>query len=200
VEEAYRLISKSVIRVDTAEIEFDQGPEFPEEEDVPAETATRTEVTRMADDGFEAQSPERDESSLDAMDSDGEPHARNRAGSQSATSSTLGSEPSNDGSGRKKVRISYDAYRAMARSLMCYLKEAEEQIEDEGAGEPSAGIRRTALVEWYMAKQDEDKPIESMAMAEEEAALVDSVIGKLITVSLLGFFCFYILFYELPII
>ncbi|XP_070536303.1 zygotic DNA replication licensing factor mcm6-like [Ptychodera flava] len=135
VKEAFRLLNKSIVRVETPVINFEE-----EEEDQPVEE--NGEVEQMETDEA-PKSPEKQES-------EGQ---------------------------RKGLRMTFEEYKTKSNLLILYMRKQEELLE--ASGEDSDGIRRSALVEWYLKEMESD--IETEEQLLQEKMKVEKVIDRLVT-------------------
>jgi len=125
VKEAYRLLNKSIIRVDQPDIHFDEE----EEDDMEVD-------------------PEAGEA---AADPEATPASNGHAATPAADS--VGGATTADGisgSGRRQpVKVSYEDYRQMAAMFVHYLRKKEEESE---GGESAGGVsvRKSDVINWYL--------------------------------------------------
>ncbi|XP_071550346.1 zygotic DNA replication licensing factor mcm6-B [Panulirus ornatus] len=140
VKEGYRLLNKSIIRVEQPDVHLE---DVEEEQDVdqPMETDENlapngqiNDVTGHAEDG-----------------------------------------PMSDGLKKKKLKLSYEAYRNMSNLLIMHMRREEAQMEEEDS--ETAGLRRSAVVNWYLNEVSAD--IESEAELIEKKMLVEKVLDRL---------------------
>ncbi|CAI8051165.1 Zygotic DNA replication licensing factor mcm6-B, partial [Geodia barretti] len=154
VNEAFRLLNKSVIRVETPDINFDdeepqQNIENGDALDEPVENGVNGEVNGVSED------PPRENG---VIEDDGREQEKQVEPEKSA----------------KKIRVTYEEYRTIANLLILHLRQLEESSEEE-EGE---GIRQGQLVNWYLSEIEGD--IDSVEMLAEKKVLVEKVIERLI--------------------
>lgn len=176
VEEAYRLLNRSIIRVNEGDIEFDAPAELPEE--MQDEEVGEERMAQLSDDEMDVQEGELDESTIDGV-----VQRRRRTTGRSAAGSTaesiLGSEAGTEHGRRQKLKLSYEEYRAISNLLVLYIRREEERMEDEGVEDD--GLRRSHIVNWYLNEIGDD--IDSEAELLQKKDLVEKIISKLIAVS-----------------
>ncbi|GLD97895.1 hypothetical protein PINS_up006592 [Pythium insidiosum] len=193
VQEAYRLLSKSIIHVDMQNVEL-QLPTLPptqqEEEEEAAERA-REEDARQATNGthsaMEAQQTVAPPTAMDGdVSMDGDAAA---VESKAATASTT-----------EAASLSFERYATMQKAIARYIREQEEERltarlarraqaakdggelprDDEGGDddgdEEDGGVVQGQVVTWYLASQD----ITSEAQLTREKQLISSVIDRLV--------------------
>jgi DNA replication licensing factor MCM6 len=196
VREAFRLLRKSIIHVETEDITFD-NEEFDEEEGI--ENPGRLEAEQTEGDMTTANpvSPEKGENSANASIHPGEyapgeeidtPReagtTRKRDSeempSDSAETLALPKKKAKKASKKKKTQISFEEYEAVSNAIATYLRSKEGEKEDEAR--PSS--RETTwgdAVEWYLA-QCEDQMGDSTEELERLRKLTNLVIRRLIRV------------------
>jgi len=77
---------------------------------------------------------------------------------------------------KKKLKLNYDAYKAMSNLIIMYMRREENRMEDEGSD--SEGLKRSQVVDWYLNEIEDD--IETEAELLEKKELVEKVIDRLI--------------------
>ncbi|XP_053619566.1 DNA replication licensing factor Mcm6 isoform X2 [Plodia interpunctella] len=137
VHEAYRLLNKSIIRVEQPDIHLDE-----------------------------------DEPQLEpSMDVDHDlPNGTN------GTNGTNGHE-NDDSAPKKKLTLSFEEYKALSDMLVVYMRKEENEAENEGT--ESSGMRKSAVVGWYLEQLVAQGRIESEDELLERKALVEKVIDRL---------------------
>ncbi|XP_077993702.1 zygotic DNA replication licensing factor mcm6-B-like [Glandiceps talaboti] len=131
VKEAFRLLNKSIIRVETPVINFEEEDDQPTEDE--EEVEMETEQVQA--------SPEKQ---------DGE-------------------------STKKGLRMTFEEYKTKSNLLILYMRKKEEELE--ASDEESGGIRRSALVEWYLKEMESD--IETEEELIQEKTKIEKVIDRL---------------------
>ncbi|XP_050721019.1 DNA replication licensing factor MCM6-like [Eriocheir sinensis] len=146
VKEAFRLLNKSIIRVEQPDVHLDgeEGQEEEGEEEVPMETDENTDPNAGVNGVATPASQEKD------------PKER-------STTKTL----------------SYETYRNMTNLLMMHMRREEMSTESQEGeeGSESAGLRRSAIVNWYLSEMSGE--LESEAELVEQKVLVEKVLDRL---------------------
>ncbi|XP_038044261.1 zygotic DNA replication licensing factor mcm6-B-like [Patiria miniata] len=135
VKEAFRLLNKSIIRVEQPVINFE------EEEDMEPELE-----------------PEDKENSM-----------------ETDTTATPTKEPEQPPAKKKTIQVPFAEYKATARLLAKYVRHQEEK-EEEGF----EGVRRSALVDWYLDYKEKEGEIETEAQLIELKHKLDKILDRLI--------------------
>ncbi|KAL9966142.1 hypothetical protein ACROYT_G024167 [Oculina patagonica] len=142
VKEAFRLLNKSIIRVETPDVQFDEDEEEQQEDmEVDAESDT---------------------------------HPSGMVNGHTDTDTT---KTDSDQKGKSKLRLSFEDYRSMARTIAGHLR-AEEDRAGEGFMD-DAGLRRSDIVNWYLKTIEKD--IETEEELAEKKIILDKVLDRLIT-------------------
>ena len=76
---------------------------------------------------------------------------------------------------KKKLKLSYESYRNMSNLLVMHMRREEGKMEEEGS--ETAGLRKSAVVNWYLDEVSGD--IESEAELIEKKMLVEKVLDRL---------------------
>ncbi|XP_045624546.1 zygotic DNA replication licensing factor mcm6-B [Procambarus clarkii] len=139
VKEAYRLLNKSIIRVEQPDVHLEDVEEEQEVEE-PMET---------------------DEN----RDPNGQINGTNDEG-DGATSDALK---------KKKLKLSYEAYRSMSNLLIMHMRNEEQRLEEDES--ETSGLRRSAIINWYLNEISGD--IESEAELVEKKMVVEKVLDRL---------------------
>ncbi|XP_013165746.1 PREDICTED: DNA replication licensing factor Mcm6 [Papilio xuthus] len=129
VHEAYRLLNKSIIRVEQPDIHLDED----------------------------------DPQSEPMMEVDQDP----------STATTV----NGDSSGKKKLTLSFEEYKSLSVMLVVFMR--KEESEAESRGEESAGMRKSAVVNWYLEQLVTQGQIENEDELVERKVLVEKVIERL---------------------
>lgn len=134
VNEAYRLLNKSIIRVEQPDIHLGEGED---------EQPTAMEVDEnVADNG-------------QATEENGEDHAVSK----------------------KTFSLTFDEYKNLSNMLILYLR--EEEMKCIAQGTDTEGIKKSALVQWYLEQIQE--MLESEEDLIERKLLVERLVERLIT-------------------
>lgn len=166
MEEAYKLLNKSIIRVEQPDIAFDEGEEEEENQNPNAAPEDDSELQKdsdvVEDDGMN----DGDVSVSDKMDVES-----NIGDSQSAAGQ----------SGKKKaMKMSFEEYKSMSTILLMYMRREENKSESQG--KESDGLKKSHILDWYLNEISDD--IESEEELVEKKKLVEKVIERLIKVKM----------------
>lgn len=166
MEEAYKLLNKSIIRVEQPDIAFDEGEEEEENQNPNAAPEDDSELQKdsdvVEDDGMN----DGDVSVSDKMDVES-----NIGDSQSAAGQ----------SGKKKaMKMSFEEYKSMSTILLMYMRREENKSESQG--QESDGLKKSHILDWYLNEISDD--IESEEELVEKKKLVEKVIERLIKVKM----------------
>lgn len=132
VHEAYRLLNKSIIRVEQPDIHLDEeDPQYEPSMDVDQE---------IPNGGTEA-------------------------------------PPNGDSAPKKKLTLSFEEYKSLSDMLVVFMR--KEEVEAETRGEESAGMRKSAVVSWYLEQLVGQGQIENEDELLERKTLVEKVIDRL---------------------
>ncbi|XP_063629907.1 DNA replication licensing factor Mcm6 [Cydia splendana] len=134
VQEAHRLLNKSIIRVEQPDIHLDEDepqyePSMDVDQDVPNGTNGTTET------------------------------------------------PVNGDSGKKKLTLSFEEYKTLSDMLVVFMR--KEEAEAETRGEESSGMKKSAVVSWYLEQLVSQGAIEDEDELLERKTLVEKVIDRL---------------------
>ncbi|XP_066985351.1 zygotic DNA replication licensing factor mcm6 [Macrobrachium rosenbergii] len=140
VKEAFRLLNKSIIRVEQPDVHLEED-ENEQQIDEPMET-DENRVPNGQINGVSGHQEDRD--STDALK-------------------------------KKKLKLSYESYRNMSNLLVMYMRREEAKMEDDGS--ETAGLRKSAVVNWYLNEVSAD--IESEAELIEKKLVVEKVLDRL---------------------
>lgn len=166
MEEAYKLLNKSIIRVEQPDIAFDEGEEEEENQNPNAAPEDDSELQKdsdvVEDDGMN----DGDVSVSDKMD----------------VESNIGDSQSVAGqSGKKKaMKMSFEEYKSMSTILLMYMRREENKSESQG--QESDGLKKSHILDWYLNEISDD--IESEEELVEKKKLVEKVIERLIKVKM----------------
>lgn len=151
VEEAYRLLNKSIIRVEQPDINLDG------EEDEPGAVHEEDEEAQAMDD------MRAEEAEMMETESRGDSH------------SIADSRPESL-SQKKKLKMSYIDYKNMSNLILIYMRREEGKSEDDG--EETEGLKRSRIVDWYLNEIGDTIDTEEELIEKKE--LVEKVIKRLI--------------------
>jgi len=160
VEEGYRLLNKSIIRVEQPDVAFDGDEEEPgavgDEDD---EMNTSQQDQSMDEDGIAGI----ESMAADHIETDSHVDSHSVPGSQSQHK-------------KKKLKLSYEEYKSMSTLLLLYMRRQESR--DEESGEDTEGLKRSHVVDWYLNEIGDTIDTEDELIEKKE--LVEKVIDRLI--------------------
>lgn len=140
VKEAYRLLNKSIIRVEQPDVHLEDD-----------------ETEEQVDDVMETDENAPPNGQINGING----HEEDRD-----ISDTLK---------KKKLKLSYESYRNMSNLLVMYMRREEATMEEDDS--ESSGLRRSAVVNWYLNEVSAD--IESESELLEKKLLVEKVLDRL---------------------
>lgn len=140
VKEAYRLLNKSIIRVEQPDVHLEED-----------------ETEEQVDDVMETDENAPPNGQINGING----HEEDRD-----ISDTLK---------KKKLKLSYESYRNMSNLLVMYMRREEATMEEDDS--ESSGLRRSAVVNWYLNEVSAD--IESESELLEKKLLVEKVLDRL---------------------
>jgi DNA replication licensing factor MCM6 len=160
VHEACRLLRKSIVHVDTEDIQLEK--EAPEDGEVPLDAGDDGNDDDGDDDDADAPGGGRDGPSSDDQPSQGTPR-----GADDGASSSQG-----DALSRKQVSITYEKYTRIANKIIHRLRmlEGSEDAETEGT--------RGKVVDWYL--ESEEGSLETVAQLDEEKRVAQLVVHRMV--------------------
>ncbi|CAG5013798.1 unnamed protein product [Parnassius apollo] len=133
VHEAYRLLNKSIIRVEQPDIHLDEDePQYEPMMDVDQETPDGSSAEKTVN---------------------------------------------GDTAAKKKLTLSFEEYKALSDMLVVFMR--KEEAEAETRGEESAGMKKSAVVNWYLEQLVTQGQIENEDELLERKTLVEKVIDRL---------------------
>jgi len=162
VKEAYRLLNKSIIRVETPDIQFDNDEEtgFNEiNEDVEMADTENQDPNASADDG-------------EAGDGADDSAPAKTPAKKDSASKDAPKAPA------QKVKITYEKYRNIANMLVLFMRQEEDKAMTEEGAAAESGLRRSDVVNWYLTEIESE--IETETALETETFLVKCVIDRLV--------------------
>eukprot|EP00941_MAST-03F_sp_MAST-3F-sp1_P003679 g3679.t1 len=171
VKEAYRLLRKSIIHVESADIDFSEMGEaaMDIEEDQRA-------LERLEDEMENAESEDENGgvASVNVDEEDGEVDLTEKS-ENSKPSFTTSSEHSKRSKKKKKTKIkvgkcTYDKYKRISNMMALHLQEIESKT--------GKGLKQKELVAWCLRQQVEE--IETEAQLKQEQRLLHCIIEKLV--------------------
>ncbi|CAL8083199.1 unnamed protein product [Orchesella dallaii] len=160
VEEAFKLLNKSIIRVEQPDINFDE-----EEETVEGDGRVEEDDSEMMRDAPAAQSEDEDGNASEPERMDEE---SNVGDSQSVGGKT--------GSRKKTLKITFEEYKSVSNLLLMYMR--REENRSESTGKESDGLKRSQIVSWYLNEIGDDIDTEQDLL--EKKVLVEKIIDRLV--------------------
>ncbi|CAM6097164.1 unnamed protein product [Calypogeia fissa] len=162
VKEAKRLLSTSIISVDTHEIDLDDPGDEP------------PEVGR--DEDLDDDEP----SSAPASQNPSSNHLSNGNGNMENGHAANGGEDEGDHqrSQLKKIKITFEQFQKVTRALVLHLRQYEDSQPDASG---SFGMKQAELVNWYVRRLNDEGAFSSIAEMANEYRQVRAIIQHLIT-------------------
>jgi len=158
VKEAYRLLNKSIIRVETPDIQFDNDEEQ----------------------GFNDINDDVDMADAENQDPNAEPTDGEEGGEEGADAGAGKTPAKNTGTTKtpaQKVKITYEKYRNIANMLVLFMRQEEDKaMTEEGASDQ--GLRRSDVINWYL--EEISGEVDTESGLESESVLVKCVIDRLV--------------------
>lgn len=178
VEEAYRLLSKSIVRVVQDEVEFDQDEDTGLNINAGGdETEIRSRMDVDDDQGDVTEKPIQDDSSVSRIPASSDLQQLDEAdeGTIAESQSQFHGSSRDQGS---KLKLSFDDYKAMATVILTYMKKEETRLDEEDDGTEDEGLRKSKIIDWYLNEiQDEIENVEQLTLKK---TLTEKVIHRLI--------------------
>jgi DNA replication licensing factor MCM6 len=166
VREAFRLLRKSIIHVETEDVTFDEGEEF---DDGPPDD-------NVENGGDVDHAPPPPEAAAGDMEVENEV-TNDSSQRQPPKSSKIKKV-------KKKTQISFEQYETISNAIATYLRSREseaERVEDEGDGEESTYLTWGKVVEWYL-EQCKSTIGDSMEELNHMRKLTNLVLRRLVKV------------------
>jgi DNA replication licensing factor MCM6 len=184
VREAFRLLRKSIIHVETEDVTFDdmeggdQGSGAVKGDDDGNDDADEESTEQEAHRGeYNAQEDEQPQG-----DSDKDKSAKSGESKESGDRDTVQEPPSKKAKKskkkKKKTQITFEQYEAISGAISTYLRSKEEEVNNTGE---SKYLTWGQVAEWYL-EQIESQLGDDMDEFRRMKKLVDLVIRRLITV------------------
>jgi len=158
VEDAFKLLNKSIIRVEQPDISF--GDEEEEEEVEPAETGDDSHLMRDGDQPVEDDEMNGESASAehDRMDEE----------------SNVGDTQTQTRHKKKVLKLSFEEFKSISTILLMYMR--REEIRCEESGIESEGLKRSHIINWYLNEIGDD--LESEEELVEKKTIVEKIIDK----------------------
>ncbi|CAG0895485.1 unnamed protein product [Cyprideis torosa] len=152
VKEAYRLLNKSIIRVEQPDVDLDEE----------AEEELLVAAAEQAEEQMEIESAEAEAESTPAAEEDADQAPRE-----------------GDAAAPKKVhmKLTFAQYKAMTNLLIMRMRQ-EEALQEEADEGTDVGLRKNDVINWYLEEIQDD--IQSEAELVEKKLLLEKVIDRLI--------------------
>lgn len=161
VREAFRLLRKSIIHVETEDVTFDEGDEF---DDAPPEENNEEEAGGQENNQDDAPAAEAQEGNADEEEDEAEPKKAKK-------------------SKKNKTQITFEQYEAVSNAIATYLRSREvdaEEVEGEES-EESTYLKWGQVVEWYL-EQCESTIGDSMEELNRMRKLTNLVLRRLVKI------------------
>jgi MoxR-like ATPase len=165
VREAFRLLRKSIIHVETEDVTFDEGEEF---DDGPPDDNVGN--------GGDANAPPPPDAATCDMEVDNE--ATNDSSQRQPPKSSKIKKV------KKKTQISFEQYETISNAIATYLRSREseaERVEGEGDGDESTYLTWGKVVDWYL-EQCKSTIGDSMEELNHMRKLTNLVLRRLVKV------------------
>ncbi|KAF0299152.1 Zygotic DNA replication licensing factor mcm6-A [Amphibalanus amphitrite] len=151
VKEAYRLLNKSIIRVEQPDVHLDEE----DEDEEMAEQPNEADAAPAADE---------------------QPTVNGNGHSSPSSDPQNDQENIRPTEQKKKLRLTYDEYKTMSNLIVYFMRKKEAEFE-EVSGE-DVGVRRSDVVDWYLLQKEAE--LETEAQLLEMKELVEKVLDRLI--------------------
>jgi DNA replication licensing factor MCM6 len=150
VQEAFRLLSKSIIRVEQPDIQFE--------------------------DNFDAQLNLNKGTENISTQENGEQDTEMQQTCETESSTTASTHVPSNGPPKQTVKLSYDEYKRISNMIVYYIRKKEEEIDQDS--ETFAGVHKSELIAWYL--NEIESQIENEQQLNEQSALIEKIIHRLI--------------------
>lgn len=177
VREAYRLLRKSIIHVETEDVTFDDmGDEF--DEPPPDDDDNMGENEGDADDSGGRQDNE-EEDAPEAGGPAGEDN--NVAEAKEADEDEPAPKPKKTKKKKKKTQITFEQYESISNAVATYLRSRESEAVESEEGEATPYLTWGQVVEWYL-EQCEATIGDSLEELDKIKKLTNLVLRRLVNV------------------
>jgi len=158
VHEAFKLLSKSIVRVEQPDIQF--------------------EDTHISDAFNSANHMQ----TLGAKETDGNGDKEvEDCGAEEAEPMEGEAGEANEKQKQPSVKLSYDEYKRISNMLVYYIRKKEDEIDSaptEMDSEQIGGVHQSEVVAWYL--EEVESQIENEKQLDEQTVLVEKIINRLI--------------------
>lgn len=168
VREAFRLLRKSIIHVETEDVTFDDGDEFDDRREHGFD-----DDEDMADEEAVGESQANDEATSQAVEADNDPSAEPPSQQQEK-------HPKSKKLKKKKTQISFEQYGAISNAISTYLRSKESE-QDDTEGKASKYLTWGEVAEWYLEQCESDIG-DSLEELQRKRKLTNLVIRRLVQV------------------
>ncbi|GKY98716.1 hypothetical protein MPSEU_000827900 [Mayamaea pseudoterrestris] len=184
VREAFRLLKTSIIQVETSDVDVD------DEEDGDNDGHDDGGGDDGNDEDGGAGMPARDhhhpgEYDYEMQESDAQPHHECDEPVKDSDNKTMGdSSVAKPGGGKKKkTKVSFEEYEAIANALATHLRslERDEELNDQGGDQVASLLKWKDVVNWYLEQVEQDIG-DSLELLDEMRKKLNLVIRRLINV------------------
>ena len=173
VREAFRLLRKSIIHVETEDVTFDEGDELDDDDDDhPPETSEENEEEMGGQPEEEDGVPPPGDDNIEEVK-----EADERSRQQPP-------KPKTKKAKKKKTQITFEEYETISNAIATYLRSREseaEAIEGEQEGEEATYLTWAQVVEWYL-EQCESTIGDSVEELNRMRKLTNLVLRRLVKV------------------
>ena len=164
VREAFRLLRKSIIHVETEDVTFDEGEDF-DDDDPPDDYDGNT--------GGDGDAPPSPDDAI-GVDVNGDNDAANDSSQQQPPKAKKTKKS------KKKTQISFEQYETISNAIATYLRSRESEAE-QVEGEESTYLTWGKVVEWYL-EQCESTIGDSLEELNHLRNLTNLVLRRLVKV------------------
>ena len=174
VREAFRLLRKSIVHVETEDVTFDEGDEFDEEEP-PQEDRGLEENQGDVDESGGPQGTPNDVPPPPVAEASGEDNMDETKEDEGEPK-----PPKAKKAKKKKTQISFEQYESISNALSTYLRSRESEVEGEG-DEEITYLTWGQAVDWYL-EQSESAIGDSVDELNRMRKLTNLVLRRLVKV------------------
>jgi len=150
VNEAFRLLSKSIVRVEQPDIQFEDNFDSAwNAKNLQTETLGASETNQGEQTEQQTQEQQQQQ------------QQQNEASQQG---------------NKQSIKLSYDEYKRISNMLVYYIRKKEEEIDTES--EQFTGVHKSELITWYL--NEIESQIENEQQLNEQNVLIEKIINRLI--------------------
>jgi DNA replication licensing factor MCM6 len=171
VHTAFRLLSKSIVRVEQPDIQLDDDDNMMDNEGMFRQSNKKTKPDNLA--AKETTSPTDTDAEMSGVET-----ATNTAAddAQPSSSSAAGSDKPK----APTIKLSYDEYKRISNMLVYFIRKREDELDEntEGGESMTNGVHKSELISWYL--NEIESQIENEQQLNEQSALIEKIIHRLI--------------------